>query len=39
MDRTGHFRGDPVPLDTPQVPEETNGDTPGFAPQWARVEV
>ena len=27
------------PLDTPQVPDETSGDTPGFAPRWARVVV
>ncbi len=27
------------PLDTPVVPDETTGDTPGFAPQWARVKV
>ena len=27
------------PLDTPLVPDETSGDTPGFAPQWARVVV
>ncbi len=32
-------RGDPVPLDTPQVPDETSGDTPGFAHRWARVVV
>ena len=31
--------GIPYPLDTPQVPDETSGDTPGFAPRWARVVV
>ncbi len=30
--------GIPYPLDTPLVPGETSGDTPGFAPRWARVE-
>ena len=29
--------GIPYPLDTPLVPGETSGDTPGFAPLWARV--
>ncbi|WP_268874632.1 hypothetical protein [Angelakisella massiliensis] len=31
--------GIPYPLDTPVVPDETTGDTPGFAPRWARVVV
>ncbi len=29
--------GIPYPLDTPLVPGETSGDTPGFPTLWARV--